>query len=175
MGSVMIINDPWPHIVEDNFLEPEMYQFLYNLIKYDKNKYKTIWCAEKHKKDHIEKLGVRDRYRGYNHFDGEIYSVYSKYSIPYSEEIMNILGYAQDKLVKHMQLLMPERIKNVQTVVLHIQTLQSQKMEGTTNGFHTDPPSRLITNIVYTDENNYGTFLSKYSKSQNDYEKALCH
>ena len=52
MGNVMIVKDPWPHIIEDNFLEPEMYKFLVSLIKYDKKRYKTIWCAEKHKKDY---------------------------------------------------------------------------------------------------------------------------
>ena len=44
MVNVMKFEDPWPHIVEDNFLEPEMYEFLFSLIKYDKNQYKiVIW------------------------------------------------------------------------------------------------------------------------------------
>ena len=165
MGNVMIVKDPWPHIIEDNFLEPEMYKFLVSLIKYDKKRYKTIWCAEKHKKDYYEKLASKQRYDGYNHFDGEIYSVYAKYRIPYSKEIMDILCYAQDKLVERMMMLMPERLDNVKTIALHIQTLQSTKLKGTTNDFHTDPPTRLISSVVYTDKNNHGTFLG-YPKQE---------
>ena len=120
MGNVMIVKDPWPHIIEDNFLEPEMYKFLVSLIKYDKKRYKTIWCAEKHKKDYYERLASKQRYDGYNHFDGEIYSVYAKYSIPYSKEIMDILCYAQDKLVERMMMLMPERLDNVKTTHAYI-------------------------------------------------------
>ena len=169
MVNVMKFEDPWPHIVEDDFLEPEMYEFLFSLIKYDKNQYKTIWSAEKHKKDYFEKPGCKTRYESYNYFTGEIYSVYSKYSIPFSEEIMDVLCYVQDKLFEHLTVLNPKRLENVETIMLHIQTLQSQKYEGTTNGFHTDPPTRLLTSIVYTDEYNHGTFLSNTKESNLEY------
>lgn len=155
----MLIREPWPHIVEDNFLEPEIYSFLVNLIQYDKNHSKTIWCAEKHLKDYYGREGSKERYNEYNPFDGKITNSYIKNRIPYSKEIMNILCEVQDKLVDRMAFLIPDRLSRIKSIMLHIQTLNSQKMKNTNNDWHVDTDSRLLTNIVYTDENNNGTFI----------------